>query len=244
VSEPLYEPVTIRGCHLCGMLTPPGERARYCDQCGAELHVGEVSVISESARLRYHEAAHQVAAVALGCQSRGVTTIAGEHAAGCGRFILRALPAAVPAGADAKSFITWPAPIRADVETRCVIALAGPRGEALIRDEAPCLPPVAMAEAVVLAASLPEADPSDAGHLAAETNTVKRDDAADAAYLAAVAHPGEPGLQSVWLEYMEAVTDSLIRAEALNIRKLVALLEYRPVLDGAAVAACIRDSQP
>ena len=106
------------------------------------------------------------------------------------------------------------------------------------------MPPVVRAEAVVLAASLPEADPGDVEALSELTDSAAvRSDDGEVQHLAAAAWPGEPYLQRTFTEHMEAAAASLIRAEAPTIRKLVALLEYRPVLDGAAVAACIGEGQ-
>ena len=74
-------------------------------------------------RLAWHESGHQVIAKTLGWELGGVTVRGGETANGCG--IVEPPLIDVPPFDHHRPFVQWPAAVRANIEQRTLICLAG-----------------------------------------------------------------------------------------------------------------------
>ncbi|MGO9079913.1 MAG: hypothetical protein ACLQDY_12845 [Streptosporangiaceae bacterium] len=197
-------------------------------------------------RLRIHEAGHQVAGLAAGRESLGVTIVGGEHARGCGTFRLVPIPPGTIEATDTRSFLVWPPVLRADIETRALTYLAGPLAADLLTPElSGGHLPADLAEAAAdLAADLADPDPGHVAGLRSTADTPGRDDLEEVAFLARVAYPGDDDAREAWMGYMVEAASAFVRAEAASVWRLAALLAERDTLDGAQVAACLTGRTP
>lgn len=202
-------------------------------------------------RLNRHEAGHVVIGQAVGRSPRGVTVRGGTRWAGCARSAAPPIPDELWAECGAeRPFVSWPAPIRAQIEGEVVMLMAGELSALMLAPPSlgrtePTVVEQAIEQAAVLAtedAALPEVR-AQVEAITADLDEIADDDQTKIARLAWLAHGPDHASAAAWLTYLAAQCRALITVEAARIIRLSEALAIRDTLTGDQVAALLRSDR-